>query len=939
MKNGTLQEFQSELNNIDEIEELMRNKTNLHGINHIIRVLFNAYAIITLENVNDEDKKIIIEAAKLHDIGRISDGEDEEHGLQGSMKARNILENKGFSAEEIDKICFIIEEHSLPKSKNNEDIEKLPEEIKQKYRYCLNLLKDADKLDRVRIGDLNPQRLSTESAKRLVQVAEDIFENNRYYYKKKMKVYQFNEKDAKEILEEIKKENPKINIDLEEIKKNYSKYKAIQEQDKIEWIKSKDENISINDFIEIINVLSKEDMEYLRKELCIGPKVILQAINAMGIDKYIQLKTDGKMDEFMNMHNYIKLVGTLTKEETDLLLKFRSNDLGSSVIDNFYIYYHFMKNSDPEKVNMLLLNMQDKVEYINGRIDDKDTGYKWIENKTLVPLVFEILAIKKMDTKSILDIRKKRNIPLNVITTAMLELNLLEGDIERKDLERILLNYHKFNLNIREHCNIEQMTKLLLSIPENIGKEYENIIKECDKNDDINELRKIILETKIKNLNGIKRDIYFYKKYVGIEAENNQIVKLFEILLKSQNKEELLNAYKKLNSISTEFDLDETLSEIRETLSEISKKDVTSKMTKMKTKIENTETKNVDESQVVNLTGTDFNLLISVIAGAGSPYLVNYYNNSINKANMFRNNRKLHKIVQRKTDIDIKLGTKRLIDKRYKIDPLKNRQRCVSSIDQDFLGHIKSSNHLDGHKQIKDKLILAYFPQQEVDISYMGNQDLMTIYNKPRTDATRKRVPHEDNMERVCNLKLQDLNSTTIGDNNELIVDSYPGAVMCFNTISDISKKTAKRLNIPILYINNEKQFEIIKQKVDRYYTDMKEKILEGSQITDETFEEAFNVFENNIIHAAFKLANGFNFLDSDEYPREQIIEMFDKMTDLVRETLKRCNSEQRQVIQTIMLKEADVNNLKQGDYDKFIDFEKMIKLVMRENESDIIEK
>ena len=362
-------------------------------------------------------------------------------------------------------------------------------------------------------------------------------------------------------------------------------------------------------------------------------------------------------------------------------------------------------------------------------------------------------------------------------------------------------------------------------------------------------------------------------------------------------------------------------------------------MTKMKTKIENTETKNVDESQVVNLTGTDFNLLISVIAGAGSPYLVNYYNNSINKANMFRNNRKLHKIVQRKTDIDIKLGTKRLIDKRYKIDPLKNRQRCVSSIDQDFLGHIKSSNHLDGHKQIKDKLILAYFPQQEVDISYMGNQDLMTIYNKPRTDATRKRVPHEDNMERVCNLKLQDLNSTTIGDNNELIVDSYPGAVMCFNTISDISKKTAKRLNIPILYINNEKQFEIIKQKVDRYYTDMKEKILEGSQITDETFEEAFNVFENNIIHAAFKLANGFNFLDSDEYPREQIIEMFDKMTDLVRETLKRCNSEQRQVIQTIMLKEADVNNLKQGDYDKFIDFEKMIKLVMRENESDIIEK
>ena len=40
----------------------------------------------------------------------------------------------------------------------------------------------------------------------------------------------------------------------------------------------------------------------------------------------------------------------------------------------------------------------------------------------------------------------------------------------------------------------------------------------------------------------------------------------------------------------------------------------------------------------------------------------------------------------------------------------------------------------------------------------MGNDDLMSSYDKDRSDPTRKKIPHGDNMPRVCNLKLQDLN-------------------------------------------------------------------------------------------------------------------------------------------------------------------------------------
>ena len=219
----------------------------------------------------------------------------------------------------------------------------------------------------------------------------------------------------------------------------------------------------------------------------------------------------------------------------------------------------------------------------------------------------------------------------------------------------------------------------------------------------------------------------------------------------------------------------------------------------------------------------------------------------------------------------------------------------------------------------------------------MGFQDLMSIYDKERSDPTRKRVPYVDNMQGICNLKLQDLNASTLGDVNEVIVDSYPGAVVCFDEISNIAKKTANKFNLPILYIDTKKQFEIMKQKLDEYYTEMREQISQNNQISDEMFENAFNIFEqnNNIIHRAFKIANSFTFLDEDEYPKEQIIEVFNNMSDLVYESLKRCNPEQRKMVQETMLKEANIGNLRYGRYYKFIDFEKLEDLVMMKNEEE----
>ena len=973
---GLYQEFENELNDFEEIEQLMQNNTHLHGINHIVRVLFNAYAIMALENVNEKDKKIVVVATKLHDIGRTEDGEDEEHGYKSAIKARGILESKGFSKEEIDEICFIIKEYSLPKQKNEEDIQNLPEELKEKYRYHLNLVKDADKLDRVRIGDLDPNRLSTNSAKRLIEVAKIIFEYNIYYYKKKMKVYEFDENDAKKILEEVNKQNLEYDITLEDIKNNYSKYKLIQEQNKIELLKLKKDDMSIDDFIEIISTVTNEDLKYMQQKNCIGKGIIIQAIYDMGINQFMALKTEGKLSQIMNLNNYKRLILKMTKTQKDILMKFRRMDYRDSVVSNFYLYWHTIKNYTQEKLDMLLLINSDEYEYIQNRTLDKGEGYKWFNNMLYVPFVFKMVAVtnKKMDKKLMLNIRQKLNIPLNIIITALLELDFLkdEENLAENDLEKILLNYHKFNLNIREHKDIEQVKKLLLSLPDDLSKDYEEIIKEClmgrlkrfnldnfeqlkdykkicnekilqefQENEDVEYLKKLIIETKIKDLEGVQRDIYFYKKYNKQEAECNEVVCLFDRLLKSQDKQELLNLYQKLNNINEDFDLDSAFDSIRKELSLISKEDIVSAMQKMQEKIRNSETKNINGQDAIDITGTDFNLLISVIGAMGSPYLTNYYNHIVDILSRNRDRKILFPILNMTTDVHIKLGLKRLINKRYKLDPLKNRQRCVSSIDQDFIGHIKSECYTNEKKQKEEKLILAYFPKNKKDISYMGNQDLMSIYDKDRSDITRKRIPHKDNVQGICNLKLQDLNATTIGDDNEIIINSYPGAVMCFDKISNIAKKTAKKLNLPILYIDTKKQFEIMKNRLYDYYAEIREQILENNHMSDEIFENAFNKFDqdNNIIHRAFKIANSFTFLDDDEYPKEQIIEVFNNMSSLVNESIKKCSLEQQKVIREIMLGEADNRNLRYGNYDTFIDFQKLINVVSIEDNTEELHK
>jgi len=160
-------------------------KSDIHGINHNIRVAFYTFIISTVEKISNDDFKLVIEAAKYHDIGRINDREDKTHG-QRSSESLDFLKNK-YSNEDLNVLKSIIECHSL----NDEELINITNKNKVKdFDRCkklLEILKDSDGLDRVRLEYpfVNVDFIRTNTAKKLILTSYEIY--NNYFYLIKMK--------------------------------------------------------------------------------------------------------------------------------------------------------------------------------------------------------------------------------------------------------------------------------------------------------------------------------------------------------------------------------------------------------------------------------------------------------------------------------------------------------------------------------------------------------------------------------------------------------------------------------------------------------------------------------------------------------------------------------------------------------------------------------
>lgn len=128
-----------------------------HEVDHFVRVLVWVEYLSDLYSI--EDREALRWAAVLHDIRRRDDGDDPGHGKRAAeWIVSNLQDRIGLKC--IDEVCKLCEQHDI--EVDNPSTE-------------LMILKDADALDRVRLGGVDTNRLYLPESKLLVGQAYKLY--------------------------------------------------------------------------------------------------------------------------------------------------------------------------------------------------------------------------------------------------------------------------------------------------------------------------------------------------------------------------------------------------------------------------------------------------------------------------------------------------------------------------------------------------------------------------------------------------------------------------------------------------------------------------------------------------------------------------------------------------------------------------------------------
>lgn len=137
----------------------------LHGISHLARV-FILQEIISerlLAEGRQFDHEAVRWASVTHDVGRVNDDADAGHGFRSAEWAKQNLGDR-VAAETLECIAYLNEWH-VPSD------ESVP-----RFSLELEILKDADGLDRVRLYDLDPNYLRLEVSRGMIDLAQQLLD-------------------------------------------------------------------------------------------------------------------------------------------------------------------------------------------------------------------------------------------------------------------------------------------------------------------------------------------------------------------------------------------------------------------------------------------------------------------------------------------------------------------------------------------------------------------------------------------------------------------------------------------------------------------------------------------------------------------------------------------------------------------------------------------
>jgi uncharacterized protein len=149
-------------------EEYFDHQSDLHGIGHTYRVMTHSLILGNILKL-ERETKLALCCAFIHDMARKHDGKCFQHGAWASEhkfpRFFPFFKSLGVAERDSDEIRTAVTWHSLSTEINAEN----------PFRKTVALLKDADALDRIRLGDLNRERLRFPETAGLVDCAEKLY--------------------------------------------------------------------------------------------------------------------------------------------------------------------------------------------------------------------------------------------------------------------------------------------------------------------------------------------------------------------------------------------------------------------------------------------------------------------------------------------------------------------------------------------------------------------------------------------------------------------------------------------------------------------------------------------------------------------------------------------------------------------------------------------
>lgn len=149
---------------------LFSHRSTLHGLAHVSRVMVHAFLLIDLLGFRDAAPALWA-AVYLHDLGRTDDGVSPGHGAEAVRKldslpqVRELFKQGGVKQEDYEAVVVAVTWHSLG--------DELPKD--RPHWRLTALLKDADGLDRVRLGDVDARYFRFPLTGELIPFAEGLF--------------------------------------------------------------------------------------------------------------------------------------------------------------------------------------------------------------------------------------------------------------------------------------------------------------------------------------------------------------------------------------------------------------------------------------------------------------------------------------------------------------------------------------------------------------------------------------------------------------------------------------------------------------------------------------------------------------------------------------------------------------------------------------------